>query len=261
MPPGEPRFGEVAEEYEAYRVGYTALVYEHLARRCGLHAGARVIDLGCGNGISAVPLLDRGASVIGVDPDGVMLALAAARIGDRADLRIGRAEEVPAEDGEADLVLAAQSAHWFTEPNASREIQRVLREGGSAVYLWKYPAPDTPYVYLVDELIAGLTGAPVRTIYGVGTVPELLGAGWTGYARAVFEQPVAYTVSSYVGYVSSRDRVRQIAGDHREELLELLADRLRALEPSGAFVERNLVYVVSAQRATTSSVSSDGSAQ
>jgi SAM-dependent methyltransferase len=178
-----------------------------------------------------------------------MLEHAAARLGERARLRHGRAEQIPVADASADLVLAAQSAHFFDEPDASREIHRVLRPGGVCAYLWKYPAPDTPYVYLVDELMVEHVGAPVRTFYGVGTVPELLADGFVEYQRAVFEQPVTYTIESYVGYISSRDRFRRLAGARYDEVLEALAGRLDALEPTGAFVERNLVYIVSARKA------------
>jgi hypothetical protein len=42
---------------------------------------------------------------------------------------------------------------------------------------------------LVDELLVELGGEPVRSIYGVGTVPELIGGPWHRYRRAVFEHP------------------------------------------------------------------------
>jgi len=40
-----------------------------------------------------------------------------------------------------------------------------------------------------------------------------------------------------------------VAGEHRTELLDALREWLEQGEPSGAFVERHLVYVVSARRA------------
>jgi SAM-dependent methyltransferase len=247
MPPGEPRFGELGDAYDTYRVGYTPSVYEYLARVCGLGPGIDVVDLGCGTGLSTRPLLDRGATVVGVDADAEMLAIADRRLEGGAQLVLGRAEALPLPDRSADLVVAAQAAHFFDEPAASDEIHRVLRPGGAVAYLWKYPAPETPYTYLVDELMSLLTNEPIRTIYGVGTVPELLGPCWRDYRREVFDQPVAYTVESYVGFISSRDRVRQIVGDRRDALLEALSERLGALEPSGAFVERNLAFVVTAR--------------
>jgi ubiquinone/menaquinone biosynthesis C-methylase UbiE len=249
MPEGEPEFGQVADEYDAYRVGYTHAVWEHLERACGLRPGVRVLDVGCGNGLSATPLVERGADVVGVDPSATMLERAAVRLPEGVRLLEGRAEALPLADASFDIAVAAQSAHWFREPEASTEIRRVLRPGGSVVYLWKYPAPDTPYTYRVDELLVRLTGQAVHTIYGVGTVPELLGPGFEGYERRVFEQAVTFTIESYIGFVASRERVRQVAGEHRAELLEALREWLEQGEPSGAFVERHLVYVVSARRA------------
>jgi SAM-dependent methyltransferase len=248
MPPGESRFGEVSTEYEAFRVGFTSAIWDHLARTCGLAPGIRALDLGCGTGISTLPLIEYGTTVVGVDPDPAMLRIAERKLGGKAALIEAHAEALPFEDESFDLVLAAQSAHFFTEPDATREVRRILRIGGSVAYLWKYPAPHEPYVYLVDELMAQLTGEQVRTVYGVGTVPDLLGPGFSEYRRDVFEQPVPYTNDRYVGYVSSRDRVLKLAGAKRDTLLELIAERLARLQPGGAFVEYNLVYVVSARR-------------
>jgi len=151
-------------------------------------------------------------------------------------------------DRSVDLVVAGQAAHWFREPDASRELARVLRPGGTVAYLWKYPAPDTPWVYLVDELLVELGGEPVRSIYGVGTVPELIAEPWHRYRRAVFEHPVPYTVESYVGYVASRFRIRRMVGERHGEFFERLRARLESEVVHGAFVERNLTYVVSARR-------------
>ena len=250
MPSSSPSFSKVADAYEAYRLGYTGLVWDHLARRCGLVEGADVVDLGCGTGLSSRPLIDRGANVIGIEPDAVMLARAEATLGDRARFMRGRAEDLPLPDASADLVVSAQAAHWFEEPDASDEILRVLRPGGHVAYVWKYPTPETPYTYLVDEIATRLTGRSLLAgaIYGIGTVSQLLRPGLEGYTRVTFEQPIAYTVERYVGYVSSRERIRQLLGGQMDALLRELSERITRLEPSGAFIEQNLAYVVSARR-------------
>ena len=110
-------------------------------------------------------------------------------------------------------------------------------------------APNLALGGIPRGLLTQVTGIQVRTAYAIGTVPELLAPGWTGYVRRVYEQPVAYTIDSYVGYVSTRDRLRRLAGERTDELLERLLARLQEEVPSGAFVERNLAYVVSARRA------------
>ena len=40
---------------------------EHLVDRIGIPAGTRVLDLGCGDGTTAIPAAERGAVVLGVD--------------------------------------------------------------------------------------------------------------------------------------------------------------------------------------------------
>jgi ubiquinone/menaquinone biosynthesis C-methylase UbiE len=250
MPSSSPSFAKVADAYEAYRLGYTGLVWDHLARRCGLVEGADVVDLGCGTGLSSRPLIERGANVVGIEPDAEMLARAESTLGDRARFQLGRAEALPLPDASADLVVSAQAAHWFEEPEAGDEILRVLRPGGSVAYVWKYPTPETPYTYLVDEIATRLTGRSLLAgaMYGIGTVSQLLRPGLEGYSRVTFEQPIAYTVERYLGHVSSRERVRQLLGPQMDALLAELEERISTLEPSGAFIEQNLAYVVSARR-------------
>jgi ubiquinone/menaquinone biosynthesis C-methylase UbiE len=250
MPSSSPSFAKVADAYEAYRLGYTGLVWDHLAHSCGLVPGADVVDLGCGTGLSSLPLIERGANVIGIEPDAEMLARAEGALGDRARFQRGRAEELPLPDASVDLVVAAQAAHWFEEPHAGDEILRVLRPGGHVAFVWKYPTPETPYTYLVDEIATRLTGRSLLAgaIYGIGTVSQLLRPGLEAYSRVTFEQPIAYTVERYVGHVSSRERVLQLLGPQMDALLRELSERISLLEPSGAFIEQNLAYVVSARR-------------
>ncbi len=51
-----------------------------------LRPGQRVLDIGCGTGMSLLPLLDRGLSLTGVDPSTYMLDVAHERLGSRVDL-------------------------------------------------------------------------------------------------------------------------------------------------------------------------------
>ena len=87
-----------------------------------------------------------------------------------------------------------------------------------------------------------------------GTAAQIsVGAPAGMYCVEVFDfgnalQPIAYTVERYLGHVSSRERVRQLLGPQMDTLLDELNERISRLEPSGAFIEQNLAYVVSARR-------------
>src|SRR5262249_43619788 len=70
------RFSDRAEHYRRHRPGYPAAAIEMLGRQCGLTSSAVVADVGSGTGILSEQLLERGARVIGIEPNDAMRAAA-----------------------------------------------------------------------------------------------------------------------------------------------------------------------------------------
>lgn len=68
-------------------------------------AGERLLDIGCGTGLSFIGLLERGFQVTGCDISPAMIEQARAKVGDRAELLVADMRELP-EIGEFDLVWA-----------------------------------------------------------------------------------------------------------------------------------------------------------
>ncbi|MEU1237038.1 class I SAM-dependent methyltransferase [Micromonospora aurantiaca] len=68
--------GEVATYYARHRRGYPPEVLDALAAAFQLGADDTVVDLGCGTGQLSIPLADRVGTVIGMDPEPDMLAIA-----------------------------------------------------------------------------------------------------------------------------------------------------------------------------------------
>jgi SAM-dependent methyltransferase len=99
-------------------------------------AGRTVVDLGCGTGYWLRRYAGEAASVIGIEPDPGLRAVArqtaAALRG--ADVLAGSAERLPLADGSADLVHARFA--YFFPPGVDAgllEVLRVLRPGGRLV--------------------------------------------------------------------------------------------------------------------------------
>jgi SAM-dependent methyltransferase len=116
--------------------------------RAGLTPGQRVLDLGTGTGAlaeQAAALVGPAGWVVAVDISPEMLAAARGRLAERGltnvDLRAGRAEALPADDGAIDAVLAGLSLMYVIDRDAAaREIARVLRPGGRlAAAVWAGP--------------------------------------------------------------------------------------------------------------------------
>jgi SAM-dependent methyltransferase len=98
--------------------------------------GTRVLDLGFGGGLTFVPLLDRGATVVGVDRAEDMVKAAAARHRDdgRVSVHEGDVTALPLEDAAVDRVLTVNTIYFWPdlEPGL-RELHRVLAPGGRVV--------------------------------------------------------------------------------------------------------------------------------
>jgi SAM-dependent methyltransferase len=107
-------------------------------------AGLRVLDAGCGPGLYAEELLDRGAEVVGFDASSAMVDLARARVGDRAEFRVARLDApLPYADDSVDVVLCALAIHYVADRHAAfAELHRVLRPGGAAVVSTQHPTTD-----------------------------------------------------------------------------------------------------------------------
>ena len=128
-------FDRVAEMYERARPGYPPAAVRFLAGRLDLHRGRTVVDLGCGTGKFTRALLPTGAAIVAVDPTPGMRAVFE-RVLPSVAVLPGTAERIPAPDGIADAVVAAQAFHWFRGRRALREIARVLRPGGRLGLVW-----------------------------------------------------------------------------------------------------------------------------
>jgi ubiquinone/menaquinone biosynthesis C-methylase UbiE len=112
-----------------------ALVRQALAVR----AGERVLDVGCGPGFFVEELLNEvgpGGAVVGIDASPQMLAAAAQRCAQHAnvDFREGDATALPVEEAGFDAALCVQVLEYVADPTAAlTQMHRALRPGGRVV--------------------------------------------------------------------------------------------------------------------------------
>ncbi len=91
--------------------------------------GQRLLDVGCGTGMSLAPFLDQGLSLTGIDSSPYMLDKAAQRFGDQVDLHRGLAEDLPFDDNAFDTVLLFTSLEFTDRPaKAIEEACRVAKD-------------------------------------------------------------------------------------------------------------------------------------
>lgn len=135
-----------------------------------------VLEYGCGDGINSVVLARRCSNVKALDisPDLIGIArkrLAASGGAENVEFIVGSAHDLPMEDESVDVVFGMAILHHLDLELSAREVKRVLRKGGRAIFqepvrnskvikfirgLIPYRAPDvSPYERpLTDEELA-----------------------------------------------------------------------------------------------------------
>jgi SAM-dependent methyltransferase len=156
------RFSGLQELYARHRPSYPAEAIDFIIQRCGLNSTTKLVDVGCGTGISTRLFAARGIPVVGIEPNEAMLtkAVAAETEGDNQPTYFrGTAEETRMPAACATAVLAAQAFHWFDAAKALREFHRILRPGGHAVLMWNERDPADPFTADYGMVIRSVPGA------------------------------------------------------------------------------------------------------
>jgi SAM-dependent methyltransferase len=115
-----------------------------------------IADVGSGTGILSEALLERGARVIGIEPNEAMRRAAEEGLAGEPRFRsvAATAEATTLPQGSVDLWVAAQAFHWFDAPRARLEALRVLRPGAFAALLWnEHPAEAGAFLGEYDALL------------------------------------------------------------------------------------------------------------
>lgn len=112
-------------------------------------AGLHVLDLGCGEGIVARALADRGAAVVGIDPSEALITHARAAEHPHptgASYRQDDGQSLDTVNNESmDLVTAALSLNNIADLHAAiRAVKRVLKPTGKLAFTVPHPCFDGP---------------------------------------------------------------------------------------------------------------------
>jgi ubiquinone/menaquinone biosynthesis C-methylase UbiE len=138
---------------------------EALVEKIGITRGLRVLDLGCGDGTTAIPAAERGADVLGVD-----IAQNLVEAGNRRARKLGlancRFQEGDASDlhelasQSFDLVVSIFGAMFAPRPfDVAKEMVRLARPGGRIV-MGNWIPGDPTLVAQVLKISAHYTPPP-----------------------------------------------------------------------------------------------------
>jgi len=241
-------FSDLAGTYRSFRPGYPEEAIAAILGGVGASNGRtlRVADVGCGTATAAAALVNRGAQVVGIDPSEAMLEEAkrnvAASVSSRATgsfaVRRGTAEATGLDAGSVDLVLCAQSFHWFDQDHALAEFARILVPGGRLALVWNVRDLDDPATRRYDEIIERARQVAERegrvTPRSRSADPSRSSA-FAAMTRWTFANPHPLDEEGLVGRARSASYF-PAAGPERDRLVADLRELFRTHEQGGRIV-------------------------
>jgi SAM-dependent methyltransferase len=202
-----PSWGELAERVDARG----AVVTQAMLDSAGLQRGERVLELACGPGgvgMAAAAIVGPGGAVVLSDIAPEMTAIAAERAKNAGITNVTTREvdleRIDYPEAAFDKVLCREGLMLVPDPaSALREVRRILRPDGRAVFAVWGPRDRNPWLGVLFDAVTAQTGLPVPppgvpgpfSLEAPGALGELLtGAGFTGIA--VREIPTPMRTSS-----------------------------------------------------------------
>ena len=124
-----------ANSYDLGRPDYPNEFFNYLYNEIGFTKNDIIADIGCGTGKVTRHFLERGNTVVAIEPDGNMLKIANERLGIYPNFTSFQktAEATGIKTGAIDHIFCGNAYHWFDRKQVVLEFQRILRTDGKIV--------------------------------------------------------------------------------------------------------------------------------
>ena len=215
------RFSDRATDYVRYRPTYPAAAIAAILDGLGPPGRLVAADVGAGTGISARLLGDAGVRVIAVEP-GEEMRLAASPHVNVAWVG-GLADATGLRPASVNLVLSAQSFHWFQPATALPELARILVPAGRLAIMWNRRSTTDPLTDGYRQAILDVGGeiAAERMPFDPAVVP---GSGlFSATERLAYPNHQRLSLEGLIGRAQSASYVPK-TGDRGQELVGRLRD-------------------------------------
>jgi SAM-dependent methyltransferase len=251
-------FDAAASDYNRYRSSYPEEVVSDVLRSSQVHAGSRVLELGCGTGQLSVPLAEHGAELVALELGANLARFAEQSLAPypSAHVEVGAFEDWPLPEKRFDAVVSASAFHWLDPELRYSKSAHALKAAGFLTILHAHHVQggtpgffeDTQPYYMKwglsdDPFFQPTTAADAPVMY-----PELNERpDFESVQRHRFEIPRHHTTESYVGWLKTDSLILSLDEPARQGFLSDI-EKLIDSKYDGA-VSRNFLYeVIAAQR-------------
>lgn len=241
-------FSDKAIVYSNSRPSYSQRLIEYLYQTIGISNQSVIADIGAGTGIFAKLLLDRGSSVICVEPNEAMRAIAEKDLSVYGNVGFsdGDAENTKIESESVDFITVAQAFHWFETDKFKSESKRILKCDGKAILVWN--TRDTECELCVDNYrifkrycprFKGFSG-------GVQDHDERIIRYFGGkYERVDFDNPIAFNRETFISRCLSGSYSLQKDDERYNDYITELNELFEKYSENGCLImpNKSIAYI------------------
>jgi ubiquinone/menaquinone biosynthesis C-methylase UbiE len=254
----QPRFRAdlyrgTASFYDRFRLPYPAAMIDDLCRRAGVDGTGRLLDVACGPGTVTFALAPHFPDVWAVDQEAETVAFAQRKAQARGVRNVrwiaGRAEDVDPNEV-FDVVTIGSAFHRLERRAVAARAAQWLRGGGHLALLWCAIPSDgsAPWqrelAAIIEDWIDRVGSRdrlPPDFFEHLEQLPNatvMEEAGFVDVARYEFRESHEWTIPDLLGLLYSTSLLSLAAVGAQRGAFEADVDaRLRAIEPTGRFVE------------------------
>jgi ubiquinone/menaquinone biosynthesis C-methylase UbiE len=154
------QFDGFADLYDTYRPQMPQVIIDILTQLAQQSVPHRVVDLGCGTGLSTRVWAKRAKQIVGIEPSHDMRTKAAAKSKRFRNISYqnGTSIHTKLPPDSADIVTICQALHWVEPFETFTEVHRILRPGGIfAAIDYDLPSTTTLEISELEKRFLALT--------------------------------------------------------------------------------------------------------
>ncbi|MDQ2934432.1 MAG: class I SAM-dependent methyltransferase [Chloroflexota bacterium] len=231
-------FDQAAELYDRARPGYPSALFDDLAIEASLHAGSRILEIGCGTGQATVSLAERGYEIVCVELGAELAAVARRKLARFPSVEVAAApfESWPLPPRAFDAVISATAFHWIDPAIRVTKSADALRLGGvlATISIHHVAGGDERFFAAVQACYERWdpTTATARRLPNASDIAsnsdELDRSGRFGpvlFRR--YEWEVTYSTGEYLDLLLTYSGHRALAPAAREQLLGCIGELIQ----------------------------------